>query len=102
MQAQQISAVIADIQYEQGNYTGVPLGNEEEIIASEEPPPADIKVRAYLLILNPQDALVLKQLIDIGGIFDMVLRAPSSDRLFDLQPVMSEYLIDRYQLEIPR
>jgi Flp pilus assembly protein CpaB len=102
MQAQQISAVIADIEYQEGNYTSVPLGNEEEIIASEAPPPAEIKVQAYLLILNPQDALVLKHLIDIGGKFDLVLRAPSSDQLFDLQPVMSEYLIDRYQLEIPR
>jgi Flp pilus assembly protein CpaB len=102
MQATQISAVIADIQYEQGNYSSVPLGNEAELISSETPPPSEIKVKAYLLILNPQDALVLKHLIDIGGKFDIVLRAPTSDQLFDLQPVMSEYIIDRYQLEIPR
>ena len=102
MQANQISAVIADIEYQDGTYTDVPLGNEAELISSETPPPSEVKVKAYLLILNPQDALVLKHLMDIGGKFDIVLRAPTSDQLFDLQPVMSEYLIDRYQLEIPR
>lgn len=102
LQATNISAVIADITYEEGSYTSVPLGSEEEVIASSEPVPASVKVKAYLLILNPQDALLLKHLKDIGGVFDFVLRAPGSDQLFDLQPVMSEYLIDRYQLEIPK
>ena len=102
MQATDISAVIADIEYEEGSYASVPLGSEEEVLASTEPYPSSVKVKAYLLILNPQDALLLKHLIDIGGIFDLVLRAPTSDQLFDLQPVMSEYLIDRYQLEVPR
>jgi hypothetical protein len=102
MQATDISAVIADIQYEEGSYTGVPLGTDGEIPASTEPYPSKVQVRAYLLIVNPQDALLLKHLIDIGGKFDLVLRAPTSDQLFDLQPVMSEYLIDRYHLEVPR
>jgi len=61
-----------------------------------------VRVRAYLLILNPQDALLLKHFIDTGAKFDLVLRAPTSDQLFDLQTVMSEYLIDRYQLEVPK
>jgi hypothetical protein len=102
MQATDISAVIADIEYEEGNYTDVPLNPDAELNASTEPYPSKVQVNAYLLILNPQDALLLKHLIDIGGIFDLVLRAPTSDQLFDLQPVMSEYLIDRYQLEVPR
>ena len=102
MQALGISAVIADIQYEEGNYANVPLGSEDELISSENPPPSEVKVQAFLLVVNPQDALVLKHLLDMGGVFDFVLRAPTSDQLFNLQPVMSEYLIDRYQLEIPR
>lgn len=102
MQATDISAVIADIEYQEGNYTDVPINPEDEPNASSEPYPSKVDVKAYLLILNPQDALLLKHLIDIGGVFDLVLRAPTSDQLFDLQPVMSEYLIDRYQLEVPR
>ena len=77
-------------------------GSEDELISSESPPPSEVKVQAFLLVVNPQDALVLKHLLDMGGVFDFVLRAPTSDQLFNLQPVMSEYLIDRYQLEIPR
>lgn len=102
LQATDISAIIADITYEQGSYTSVPLGAENEVIASTEPIPSSVRVRSYLLILNPQDALLLKHLVDIGATFDLVLRAPTSDQLFDLQPVISEYLIDRYQLEVPR
>lgn len=102
MQATDISAVIADIEYEEGSYTDVPIDSKNPPNASTEPYPSKVHVNAYLLILNPQDALLLKHLIDIGGVFDLVLRAPTSDQLFDLQPVMSEYLIDRYQLEVPR
>lgn len=102
MQATDISAVIADIEYEEGSYTDVPIDPETNPLASTQPYPSKVQVHAYLLILNPQDALLLKHLMDIGGVFDLVLRAPSSDQLFDLQPVMSEYLIDRYQLEVPR
>jgi hypothetical protein len=102
LQAQQMSAVIADIEYEEGSYASVPLEATEEIISSTEPYPSSVRVKSYLLILNPQDALVLKHLLDIGGTFDLVLRAPNNFQLFDLQPVISEYLIDRYQLEVPK
>ena len=54
---------------------------------------------ALLLALDPQDALVLKHLKDTGAIFDLVLRSPTSNLLFDLEPVTDEYLIDLYGLE---
>jgi pilus assembly protein CpaB len=60
------------------------------------------RVRSYLLAVSPQDALVLKHLRDTGAIFDLVLRSPTSVEQFDLVPVISEYLIDRYQLEITK
>ncbi|MFC1997435.1 SAF domain-containing protein [Chloroflexota bacterium] len=102
MQATDISAVIANVEYEEGTYASVPLGTDSELPASSERYPSSVKVKAYLLILNPQDALLLKHLKDTGARFDFVLRAPTSDQLFDLQTVMSEYLIDRYQLEVPK
>jgi pilus assembly protein CpaB len=60
----------------------------------------EIHAQAILLALAPQDALVLKHLKDAGGVFDIVLRAPTASQNFDLHPVMDGYLIDRYQLVI--
>ena len=71
-------------------------------VPTPTPDPSQIEAQALLLALTPQDALVLKHLKDAGGIFDIALRSPTSTQFFELNPVMSEYLIDRYQLEIPR
>lgn len=60
----------------------------------------NINVRAYLLALKPQDALLLKHFIDIGAKFDLVLRSPTSDRNFNLKPIMGEYIKELYGLEI--
>jgi len=65
----------------------------------EQPEITENKTRAYLLALSPQDALVLKHLNDTGATFDFVLRAPTSHQLFEVQPVMSDYLLDRYELK---
>ena len=51
--------------------------------------------------LDPQDALVLKYLRDIGGRVDIVLRAAGVEEGFVIQPVSIDYLINRYQLRIP-
>jgi len=66
------------------------------------PQPSEIEPQAILLALSPQDALVLKHLKDAGGVIDIVLRAPTSELLYQLNPVMSEYLKDRYELVISR
>ena len=58
------------------------------------------RIRAYLLALNPRDALILKHLKDTDAIFDIVLRAPTSTIQFDLTPVTEEYIIEYYGLEI--
>jgi hypothetical protein len=106
-QAIEISAIVADIQYEEsgGGAPSVDLGGgegEEEPQPTPRPQPSQVRVRAYLFALDLQDALVLKHLIDTGANFDLVLRAPTSDQIFDLTPVSSEYIIERYQLEIIR
>lgn len=66
------------------------------------PAPSEITPQAILIALAPQDALVVKHLIDAGGVIDFVLRAPTSTQDFDLQPINSEYLEDRYELIITR
>jgi len=58
------------------------------------------RIRAFLLALNPRDALILKHLKDTNAIFDIVLRAPTSTVQFDLSPVTEEYIIEFYGLEI--
>lgn len=57
-------------------------------------------IRAYLLALRPQDALILKHLNDTNAIFDIVLRSPTSTIEFDLTPVTEQYIIEFYGLEI--
>lgn len=92
----QISAIVADVVTESGSNTSLTSG------AQPTPNPANIKVKAYLLALNTQDALVLKNMLDAGAVFDIVLRSPTSNELFDVSPVTEEYLLQRYQLQIPK
>ena len=57
-------------------------------------------VKAYLLALDPQDALILKHLKDTGAIFDIVLRNPTSTVEFNLTPITEKFIIEYYGLEI--
>lgn len=57
-------------------------------------------ISSYLLALDPQDALVLKHLKDMGANFDIVLRSPTSTAQFNLTPVTEEYIIELYGLEV--
>jgi len=108
LQRVEISAIVAEIIVEQRTRSATAgavssiTGQEGTPQPTPTPVPSETKPIALLLALNPQDALVLKHLKDAGGIIDIVLRAPTSSQIFDLEPVMSEYLIDRYELEITR
>ena len=93
MQRVEITALIADI-----------IVNDEQVRAEagedETVPRKSVNVQAYLLALDPQDALILKFLKDSGADFDLVVRAPTSTGQFNLTPVTSEYLQELYGLEI--
>jgi len=67
---------------------------------AQDEPRRVTNIRAYLLALNPQDALILKNLKDTGAVFDIVLRAPTSTGQFELTPVTEEFIIEFYGLEI--
>jgi pilus assembly protein CpaB len=105
MQRIVISSIIADVVQEEGtapvaatvveNASGTP-------VPTPTPNPGARNVRAYLLVVSPQDALVLKHLRDAGANFDIVLRSPTSTEEFELSPVMSDYLNDLYQLNIEK
>ncbi|OGO12085.1 MAG: Flp pilus assembly protein CpaB [Chloroflexi bacterium RBG_16_47_49] len=95
LQRVQITAMVIDVVAGKRNGS-LPLDGSENLV---QPDTVENKTRAYLLALSPQDALVLKHLKDIGATFDIVLRAPTSHQLFEVQPVMSDYLLDRYELK---
>ncbi len=52
--------------------------------------------RALLLAINPQDALVLKYMKDVGATVDLVLRAPDAEGEFSVEPVDLDYVINGY------
>ena len=98
----EVTALVVDVvnQNQQQNTSVIPTNEENPAQQPVQAAPEDQRIKAYLLALAPQDALVLKHLKDTGATFDIVLRAPTSNQLFELTPVIDEYLIDRYQLEV--
>ena len=94
MQKISVTAMVLEVIQQENNTSPVPTG-------STQPTPApQTRTKAYLLALNPQDALILKHLKDTGATFDIVLRAPTSTVQFDLTPVTAEYIVEYYGLEI--
>ena len=79
-------------------------GPEEEATPAPPPEPSRTETQpvALMLALSPQDALVLKHLKDTGAIFDLVLRSPTSTLYFDTVPVTSDYITEKYELQIIR
>lgn len=103
MQRIEITATIVEITSAGQPGQGPEVTNEEGTpVPTPTPSPAQRNTVALLLALDPQDALVLKHLKDTGAIFDFVLRSPTSNLVFDLEPVTSEYLIDLFGLEGPQ
>lgn len=69
---------------------------EEESEQGEQP-----EERAIILIAAPQEAVILKYLKDSGAVIDFALRSPTSERLFDVEPVTINYLATRYGIVPP-
>jgi hypothetical protein len=100
----EISAIVVDVVQIQQARQQVELPAQVEGTPQPTPTPSrqEVSAVAILLAMDPQDALVLKHLKDAGGVFDIVLRSPTSNQLFELEPVWDEYLIDRYELEVEK
>ncbi len=94
MQKVSVTAMVLEVIEQEGN--AAPLAGD----GGEAAPPPETRIKAYLLALNPQDALILKHLKDTEAIFDIVLRAPTSIAQFGLTPVTEEYIVEYYGLEI--
>lgn len=90
-QATDITALVAEVIKEE---------NAPEPPANAPPSRGKVRVRAYLLAIPPQDALLLKYLIDSGARFDFVVRAPTNRDKYELTPITKEYITELYGLQI--
>jgi pilus assembly protein CpaB len=95
MQRLGITALVVDIVQDEQNNN--PAQTEGE---NPNPQRDQMVVQAYLVALNPQDALILKYLKDNDATFDFVLRAPTSTGQFPLTPVTAEFIKELYGLEL--
>jgi len=67
--------------------------------AETEPPPPEPKT--ILLAIKPQDATVLKYVLDTESPIDLVLRGEDNRRLFDVDAVHINTISDRYRFTAP-
>jgi len=55
---------------------------------------------AILLAVAPQEALILKYLIDAGAPMDILMRSPGNSARLAVSPVDEQFLIDYFQLDL--
>lgn len=63
---------------------------------------ADKEGQSVLLAVDPQDALTIRHILDVGGELDLALRGPDDDSTVDVEPVDQFYLADRYNIDLVR
>jgi Flp pilus assembly protein CpaB len=81
----------------QGQPTPVP-GQSQESSATPTPlPPPDI----VTLIVNQQDALVIKYARESGARYDLVLRSSGDHDLVTTEPVTLDYMLARFGIVVP-
>ena len=92
------------------NASVLTLQNLEVIRIIEEPAPEGEqdpenpvpRNRALILKAEPQDAVVLKYLLDVVGRVSLAKRSPENEALFNVQPVNINYLMLRYGVVLPQ
>lgn len=77
---------------------GEPAVNVEKGLSQEASGAVNDRPDALLLTVSPQDALVLKYMLDAEGTMDLVLRAPGVDRPLEGDPVDVDFVINRYDI----
>jgi len=82
----------------QVTFDGLQNGTISAIVAEDIEVSGFGTAQALMIAVDPQDALILKYVLDADGIMDVVLRAPGADQSFDIEAVDMDYLINRYQL----
>lgn len=62
----------------------------------------DKEGQSVLLAVDPQDALTIRHILDVGGALDLALRGPEDETVTGIEPVDQFYLADRYNIELVR
>jgi pilus assembly protein CpaB len=63
---------------------------------------SDERGQSVLLALEPQDALTVQHVLDVGGKLDLALRGPGDDSTKESVAVDQFYLAKRYQIDLTR
>lgn len=63
---------------------------------------ADERGQSILLALDPQDALTVLHILDVGGALDLALRPRGDESISETQVVDQFYLADRYRIDLNR
>lgn len=75
---------------------------QPEAPAPEEGATIEPPLRALILKIDPQDAVILKYLIDSEAKIDIALRSPLNGTLFEVDAVNINYLMLRYGIPLPQ
>ncbi len=68
----------------------------------QDPDEPTLRNRALVVQADPQDAVVLKYLLDVVGSVTLAKRDPENEALFNVQPVNINYLVLRYGVVLPQ
>lgn len=63
---------------------------------------ADTDGQSVLLALEPQDALIIQHVLNVGGKLDLALRATKDETMVETDPVDQFYLANRYRIDLNR
>jgi hypothetical protein len=69
--------------------------------AKPTPTPALVTTQAVILIVDPQEALVLKALVELKADITLALRRPGDSARVSTDTVSQDYIIVRYNFVVP-
>lgn len=93
----QVTGATAPAPQQQGGL----LGAAPQTQAQPTPAPTPVlrrDIEPVTLLVQPQDALVLKYLVEMGADLDLVLRPTGDTGLYITEPVWLRYILDKYQI----
>lgn len=100
MQDLEVHAIILPVALKNGSSSSKPATEEEEAKTSGVFHTINQMGQSILLAVDTQDALVVRHVLDSGGVVDLILRAPADDSLVETTPVDQNYLADRYKIDL--
>lgn len=78
-----------------------PAGEERPALEETPTPVPTPSAQAVILIVDPQDALVLKALTEMQADIDLVLRGAGDELVVTTDAVTAEYILARYGITLP-